>query len=58
MDYIRYQAFISYARDNNLPSSLPGPDGSCRGWVQVFHDELNRALVDSLSRRLRQGRRD
>ena len=58
MDDIRYQAFISYALDNNLPSRLPGPDGSCRGWVQVFHDELNRELVGVLSRRLRRDRRD
>ncbi len=58
MDDIRYQAFISYARDNNLASSLPGPDGSCRGWVQVLHDELTRALIGNLSRRLRRNQRD
>jgi hypothetical protein len=58
MDDIPYQGFISYARDNNLPSSLPGPDGSCRGWVEVFHDELTRNLIENLSRDLRRGQRD
>lgn len=57
-DDIRYQAFISYARDNNQPSTLPGPDGVCRGWVATLHKELSRCLIQNLSRELRRGQRD
>lgn len=52
MDDIRDQAFISYALENNLTSRPPGPDGSRRGRVQLFRDELTRELVGNAACRI------